>query len=461
MSSKAKPALSDAGTIDISGRHLFRLSLPVMISFLAQNLIGIVDTAFIGRLGEVELGGTAMSSLVYFCIYTIGFGLASGSQILIGHRYGAERKREIGHILGQSTFLLMGIGLIVSVVSWPFGKWLFGTLLTSDNVSEAAVEYWNWRTIGFAFAFGSSAFRSFFVGTADTKVLTYTSVVMSVVNIFLDYALIFGHFGFPEMGLKGAAIASVAAEVSAWLFYLLYMRAKISFEEYGITFGAFFGWDNRLVRQLFGLSIYLMLQAFLSQSVWTIFFFFIESLGERELAIAAIIRSIYILLFIPINSYGTAVRSTVSHIFGAKEMSRLLTYLWRGVRISLGTVLLIVLMVNLFPEPILRIFSDDAALIEAAVPSLRVVTAALTVCSVGGIFFASVGSTGATKTVFMIELASIIFYLSYAAVMVYLFSAPVWLCFTVEIFYYLFVAALSLRFVYREGWKKLTITVTE
>lgn len=450
----AAPDTAPNPHIDISGRHFLALSAPVMISFLAQNLIGIVDTAFLSRLGEVALGGTAMASLVYFCIYTIGFGLASGSQIIIGHRYGAERKSEIGHILGQSTVLLVLIGLLISVLSWPFGKWLFGALLSSSDVAGAAIEYWNWRTIGFVFAFAASSVRSFFVGTADTKVLTYSSVVMSVVNILLDYGLIFGNLGLPELGVKGAAIASVFAEVAGMMFYVLYFRLRVSFRTYGITTREFLRWDAPLVKNLFDLSVYLMMQAFLSQSVWTVFFFFIESLGERELAIAAIIRSIYVLLFIPINSYGTAVRTTVSHIFGAERMDLLRAYLWRGVRLSLGTVLLIVLAVNLFPTPILSIFSDDTGLIMDAVPSLRVVTVALTVCSIGSVFFASVGSTGATKTVFLIELASIIFYLSYAAVMVYLFRAPVWLCFTVEIFYYLLVALLSIRYIYRVALRR-------
>ena len=440
--------------IDISGKHLVALAAPVMVSFLAQNLIGVVDTAFISRLGEAELGGTAMASLVYFCIYTIGFGLASGSQIIIGHRYGGERKGEIGHILGQSTLLLAGIGLLITAVSGPFGKWLFGMLLSSEAVSGAATEYWDWRTIGFAFAFTSSAFRSFFIGTADTKVLTYTSLVMSVVNIFLDYGLIFGNFGLPAMGVRGAALASVVAEISAIAFYLLYFRLKIDPKLYGIRLSELVRFDLPLIRKLFSLSVYLMLQAFLSQSVWTVFFFFIESLGERELAVAAIIRSIYILLFIPINSYGTAVRSTVSHLFGAERTDLLMSYLRTGVGIGLTTVLGIVLLVNLFPGAILGIFSDDPSLIRDAVPSLRVVTAALTVCSVGSIFFGAVGSSGATRVVFYIELASIIFYLGYAAVMVYLFSAPVWLCFSVEIFYYLIVALLSYRFVKLERWRR-------
>lgn len=84
------------GKIDLSTKEILRLSWPVFISLIAQNLIGVIDTAFVSRVGEVELGGTAMGSLVYFSIYTVGWGLASGTQIMISHRYGAKKFNQIG-----------------------------------------------------------------------------------------------------------------------------------------------------------------------------------------------------------------------------------------------------------------------------------------------------------------------------------------------------------------------------
>lgn len=456
LKNRLAPASVEAeGELDLSLRRIFQLSWPVMISLLAQNLIGVVDTAFIARLGEVQLGGVALAGLVYFSIYTIGFGVASGTQIMVSHRYGAKRYDEIGIVMGQSLRLLFFTALLVVAIAFASGKWLFSTLISSSEVSSAAIDYWNYRTIGYIVAFIGSAFRSFFVGITKTKVLTYNAIVMSVVNIILDYGLIFGHFGLPEMGVRGAAVASVCAELSSVIFYLLYIWRRVDNKRFGISWAIVFRHDGVLVRSLLKLSYYLMLQALLSQSVWTIFFFMIESLGERELAIASIIRSLYILLFLPVNSYGTAVRSTVGHIVGNGRPDEVIAYIWKSVILSFGTMLVVTSFVQLFPELPLRIFTDDPDLIRDSIGALRVICLAVLICSVGMMFFTSVGSTGDTKRVFIIELVNIIIYLFNAAILVYVLKASVAWCFMVEVFYYFFIGIMSYRFMKGGSWKRI------
>ena len=420
-----------------------------MISLLAQNLIGVVDTAFIGRLGEQHLGGVALASLVYYCIYTVGYGLASGTQITISHRFGAGRYHDIGHLLGQSLRLLFLAALVMVCLSVAFGKFLFGGLISSPEVATSSIAYWNYRSFGYLFAFLGSGFRSFFVGIGKTKVLTINALVMSVVNIILDYALIFGSLGLPELGVRGAAIASVVAEGASLLFYLLYIHFRVDKGCYAISGSIITKHDGVVVRSLLKLSYYLMLQALLSQSVWTIFFFMIESLGERELAIAAIIRNLYILLFLPVNSYATAVRTTVGHLIGHGDIDKVVGYIWKSVRLSLGTMLVFTLFFGLFPQLPLRIFSDNMELIAQAVPALRVVCLAVLASSIGSMFFTSVGSTGNTRMVFNIELINIIFYLLYSAVMIYLLHASVAACFTVEIIYYTSIGTMSYLYMKR------------
>lgn len=429
--------------IDISRSGLIRLSAPVIISLVAQNLIGVVDTAFIGRLGEVQLGGTSMAGMVYFSIYTIGYGLASGVQILIGQRHGGGRQSEIGHVLGQGLMMLFIAAVSMVVLTIPFGNWLFGSLLSSPRVAEVAIEYWDYRSIGFLFGFIASGFRAFFVGISNTKVLTYSAIVMSVVNIILDYLLIFGHLGAPALGVKGAAIASVAAEAASMLFYLIYMWRRVDAKQFGLNVRTIFRPDGVLMRLLFNLSIYLVLQALVSQSVWTVFFFMIESLGERELAIASIVKSVYILLYMPINSFGTAVRATVSQLVGAGQRGMMRLYMRRAIEVSGLTMLVIVILIQIFPTLPLRIFTDNLDLVDSAVPALRIISIALLACSMGNMYFGALSATGATKAVFVIELVNTVFYFAYSAVMVYVLGASIAACFSVEILYYLLIWVMS------------------
>lgn len=444
------------GKLDLSSKEITRLSWPIFISLIAQNLIGVVDTAFVSRVGEVELGGTAMGSLVYFSIYTVGWGLASGTQILISHRYGANKFGEVGRIMGQSLRLLLVAALIVFLLGFFLAPILFGKLLSSPRVAEAAISYWQYRSFGFVFAFIAASFRSFFVGTSRTKVLTLNAIVMSIVNIALDYGLIFGNLGLPEMGVKGAAIASVAAEAASVIFYVLFIKLKVDTKLYGFTREQLCTFDKPLSKQLFSMSYYLMLQAFVSQSVWTIFFFMLESLGERELAIASITRQLYVLIFMPIISYGTAVRTTVGHIVGANKMEQLMSYLLRAVKLSFSTMLVVFAFIQLFPEIPLRIFTDNPDLINDAKDTFRILAVAGLIASAGNMYFNAVSSTGNTRMVFLIELINTAFYLVYGALMVYVLKAGVAMCFTVEIIYFTFIAIMSYSYIRKISLKHET-----
>lgn len=437
------------GKIDTSTSEILRLSWPVFISVIAQNLIGVVDTAFVARVGEVELGGVAMASLVYFAIFTIGWGLAAGSQIMISHRYGARAYGSIGNVLGQSVRLLLFTALIVLVLGLSLGPLLFSSLLSSPSVAGFAIEYWAFRVFGLPFAFLSSTFRSFFVGISRTKVLTLNSIVMSVVNITLDYGLIFGNFGLPMMGVRGAAIASVLAEISSVAFFILYIWLKIDKPLFGITKENIFARDRSLALDLFKLSKYLMLQAFVSQSAWALFFFMIESLGEMELAVASITRQLYVLFFIPLNSYSTAVRATVGHLVGAGIIEEIWAYLLRAVKLSFGTMLAIFLFVQIVPELSLRIFTDNELLIQASIPTLRILAIAALIASAGNMFFCAVSSSGNTRRVFQIELLNALFYLIFGGVVVYWLEGTVAMCFTVEVIYFASIAFMSIRSVRR------------
>ncbi len=439
--------------MSLSKRQAFKIATPIFISLLAHNIIGITDTAFMARLGEVELGGAAMAGMVYFCIFTLGFGLGMGTQIIIARRHGGGQDEAIGTVMAQSILMLAVAAVFTVVLSLLFGASLYRILLSSEQVANVAIEYWEYRVWGYLFAFICTVFRSFFVGITRTKVLTYNAIVMALVNVILDYGLIFGHLGLPELGVKGAAIASVVAEISSLLFYIIYTIRKVDLKRYGLSLRTLTRMEPGLMRVTLNLSVYLMLQSLISMAVWTVFFIMIEKLGERSLAIATIIRSIYILLYIPVSAYGTVVNTSVSNFIGAGE-ERQIPQLLRMIRkISVLTMLTICTFMLVAPRLTLHIFTDDPQLITEAIPSLFVVCIALTVCSVGNMYFSAVSATGATKKALFIEMSTIAGYLVYSAILVYIFRAPVHICYTVEILYYIVIGWMSHRFVLSNKWK--------
>lgn len=98
----------------ISYRTIWKISFPIFLSLLAQNIIIVVDTAFLGRVGEIELGASAIGGLFYVCLFIVGFGFANGTQILIGRRNGEGKFKEIGSYFDHSLYFLLTIGILIT-----------------------------------------------------------------------------------------------------------------------------------------------------------------------------------------------------------------------------------------------------------------------------------------------------------------------------------------------------------
>ena len=308
-----------------SRKEIWQVTYPILLGLLAQNVINVTDTAFLGHVGEVALGASAMGGLLYICIYTVAFGFSIGSQILIARRNGEQNYRNVGPIMWQGSVFSLMMAAALLVLMYVSARPLIRVLISSDAIFEATYEFFTWRIWGFLFAFLNVMFRALYIGITQTKVLTWSAVVMAVVNVFLDYVLVFGEWGFPEMGVRGAALASVIAEASSLLFYLLYTYYKVDRKKYGLNhFGRL---DMELVFRILRISAFTMVQYFLAMAIWFVFFMALERLGQRELAIANIVRSVYVVMLIPVQSLSTTANSLVSNLIGAGGTSHVLQLL--------------------------------------------------------------------------------------------------------------------------------------
>lgn len=222
-------------TTSYTYKDIWLIAYPILISLLMEQMIGITDTAFLGHVGEIELGASAIAGVYYLAIFMIGFGFTIGSQILIARRNGEGNYRAIGNIFYQGIYFLMLMSLVIFTLSQLFSEQILGVLVASDRIVGAATDYIRWRVYGFFFSFIGAMFRAFFVGTTQTRTLTLNSIVMVLANVVFNYTLIFGKFGFPAMGIAGAAIGSSLAELVSVLFFIVYTYKKIDFRKYGLN----------------------------------------------------------------------------------------------------------------------------------------------------------------------------------------------------------------------------------
>ena len=218
----------------ISTKEIWRIAVPIMIGGLAQTLITFTDTAFLGHLGVIALGASMMAGMYYFVFTTMAMGLAIGIQIIIARRFGAQEYNKIGSIFQHGAASIFLFGLLLFTIMRLFSGPLLDFIIASDNIYSGAMEYINVRQFGIVFVCLNYLFRSLYTGLSNTKVITYSTVIMATVNIILDYCLIFGKFGFPEMGIAGAALASLIAEVTATTFFFVYTYIKLGKKDYEI-----------------------------------------------------------------------------------------------------------------------------------------------------------------------------------------------------------------------------------
>lgn len=134
-------------------RQIVHIAFPIMVSLIMEQLIGITDTAFLGRVGEVELGASAIAGVYYLAIFMIGFGFTVGSQILMARRNGEGNYKAIGNIFYQGTYFLLVMSLVIFTLSQLFSEKILVFLVSSDHIVAAADDYIRWRVYGFFFSF--------------------------------------------------------------------------------------------------------------------------------------------------------------------------------------------------------------------------------------------------------------------------------------------------------------------
>ncbi len=436
-------------------KQIWQVAYPIFLTLLVQNLIQVIGTAFLGHVGEVELGASAIAGIYYIVVFMLAFGFSTGSQILIGRRNGEKNFHQIGEIVVHGTGFLLCLALLMFFFTRTFSPTILSHLLSSENVLHAALEYLDIRIFGLFFACTNVMFRAFYVGTTRTKVLSMNALLMALVNIFFDYVLIFGNWGFPKMGIAGAALSSILSEMTSVIFFFIYTLSVIDLKKYGFNRIRFK--NLRVIRTILNVSMSLMIQFFLSLGTWLFFFLAIEHMGETPLAISNIVRSLYMIISIPVFALATTSNTLVSNTLGAGQKDKVIPLIWQIVRLAMVISGVFMLFVFLFPETVLSIYTSNPDLVKASIPSLFVVMAVLPVISLGNVFFNSVSGTGNTRTALAIEITTLTIYVGYMWLVTSHLKASLAVCWTTELVYAGFIFLFSYWYMKKGNWQNRKI----
>ena len=435
----------------VSYGHIWKIAYPILISLLAEHLIMMTDTAFLGRVGEVELGASALAGVYFLALFMIGFGFSMGGQILIGRRNGEKRFSEIGPIVIQGGVFLVFLALLAFLLTRLLSPVILDGLFASEQVYAATINYLNWRSFGFFFAFVCLMFRAYFVGIEQTRILTVSSFLMVIVNVILNYLLIFGKCGFPEMGIGGSALASSLSEGVALVFFILYTRKYVDLKKYGFSGG--FSFRQDMVVQILGVSVWMMIQYLVGVAIWFMFFVAVEHLGERAIAISNITRSLLMMIFMPIFALSSAAVSLTSNLMGAKEEDQVMDACWKVIRLCFLITLPIAVAIFVFPEGFARIYTDYDSLVADSVLTIRVAMTSLVISVPGFILFQTISGTGNTRTALLLDLGPMLITCGFIYGVIYSLRMDVAVCWLNEHVYWFCILVISLLYMKKANWQ--------
>ena len=425
------------------------ISFPVMMSVLVEQLINITDAIFLGRVGEVEVGAAGLAGIYYLALYMCGFGFCLGMQILIARCNGGKKYHSTGLTFFQGLFFLITLSLLFIALSFSFTPVLLKKVISSPDVLRAADSYLQWRNWGLLFAFPALAFRSFFVGILRTKVMTLNAIAMVCTNLVMNYLLIYGHAGFPALGIKGAAIASSFSELVSLLVYVIYILTKVDKQKYGLTCT----FDRKVFSEVCKLSLWSMLHSFVAVAPWFLFFIAVEHLGEMQLAIANIVRSISTFFSVIVNALGGTTSSLVSNLLGAKSKQEVMPLCRKILKLGYLIGIPLLILAVIFNKEVIGIYSTNPVLIQSAFWPFVVGVSVFIPGLSGFVYLNAVSGTGNTRFAFVIQAITIILYMVYLWIISTFFTAPLAIYTAIE---HLFVVSLLIMSaIYMKRWVKL------
>ena len=359
---------------------LLTMSLPMMLSMVVQSLYNIVDSMFVARLGVEALTAVSyvfpLQNLVLSL--AVGFGVGINAVIAMNLGQGNQQKANQAATLGMALTALHGILFIVFglVVSRPFLE-----LFTADEqIIQWGVQY---AVIVFTFSMGyllQVSMEKIFQSVGEMMITMVLLASGSIINLILDPILIFGLFGFPALGVAGAAIATVIGQTAAFFFYLIaYKKKKLPVQIHL----RYLKWNGQIVWKLYYIGIPAAITMALPSILAGALNKLLSAYGDVYVAVMGIYFKLQTFLYMPSNGIIQGLRPIISSNYGAGRYDRMWEAIRRSVLVVTVVMALGTLLCWLMPEQLMRLFDDDAQMLAIGAQALPLMSMGFVVSALG------------------------------------------------------------------------------
>lgn len=340
-------------------RHFYRTMITIALPIIIQHLISIglnmVDTVMIGRLGENELAAIGIANRIYFMFAIFCFGFYSGASVFVSQYWGVK---DIGNIRKIFGIEITG-GLIISsaftLSLLLFSHQIMGVFIDDPIVIAYGVDYL--RIVSLIFIFTSLSFAISFNSRSIRmiKVPTIINVIAIALNTFLNYCLIYGNFGMPALGIKGAALATFIARLLEFILLSTYIYKDCSHPLAG-TLTELFSWEKPMLKKVFKTSFPVFINEILWVTGTSVYYIAYGLLGAEAVAVVQVsftISDFFQSLFFGI---GGACAVMIGNELGRNEKQNAYTYSLRFIKITFVFSILVSILMYLIRVPIISFY---------------------------------------------------------------------------------------------------------
>ena len=352
-------------------KGIFFLAWPAVVTMMLQMVVGLADTAMAGRLGPAALAAVGLGRQFMFFAFAIVGGLATGTTALIAQHYGRGEKQEAFALARQSLMAGTILSILISLLGFFFAEEFLAVMGASPKVIGLGSQYIKIVFGGLITVFNLFLINAAFRGAGDTKTPMFILALINVINIGVNYLLIFGIGPFPRMGVPGAAVGTVFSRflgtAIGWgLLFSGKWRIEFSLKDSFLP-------HLQRIRRIFTVGSPAAMERLVRSITQVVFMGIITHLGTLAVAASQVALRAESFSFMP--GFGMAIAATtlVGQNIGADLHKRAEKAAYRTVSIAISFMTLMAVAFFFFPEAFISLFTTDEKVIELAVPCLRIV----------------------------------------------------------------------------------------
>ena len=405
-----------------SYKATFLLAYPVVISQLGHIMVGVVDTAMVGQIGTIEQAAVALSNSLYTLVLVFGLGVSYGVTPLVAAADSSKNHKENASLLKHGIFINTILGVLLFVLLFAISP-ILNFFNQKQEVVDLAIPFLNVMMLGMIPLCIFSGFKQFTEGLSFTRIAMWITVGSNLLNILLNYLMIFGHWGFPEMGLMGSCWASFISRVAMALAMFAYVyydsHYKIYWEEFNFKIRDFFRIDKLLVKKILAIGVPSGLQWVFEVGAFAFAVIMIGWISPDAQAAHQIALSIAASTYMMASGLSAAASVRVGNQLGLKSREGVRTAGFSAFAMVLLFMSLMALLFVLFQHFLPTLFSKESNVITIA-SSLIVIAAFFQLSD--GVQVVGLGALRGMKDVKLPTIITLIAYWGVGLPMSYLFG---------------------------------------